>query len=86
MSMNIKDQETHDMARELAKLTGQSLNEAVKIALQNELKRAKVTQVKKVRPSAERLDEIALRCAALPDLDTRTPEEIIGYNEHGLPV
>lgn len=86
MSMNIKDQETHDMARELAKLTGQSLTEAVKIALRRELKRARVARVKKVRPLAERLDEIALRCAALPDINTRPPEDIIGYNEHGLPT
>jgi hypothetical protein len=25
------------------------------------------------------------RCAALPDLDTRSPEEILGYDEIGLP-
>ena len=72
------------MARELASLTGRSLTDAVKIALQHELKRAKVTRVKKTRPLADRLDEIAVRCAALPDLDARTPEEIVGYDEHGL--
>lgn len=26
---------------------------------------------------------ISQRCAALPDLDTRSPEEILGYNEIG---
>lgn len=86
MSMNIKDQEAHDLARELASLTGQSLTDAVKSALRHELKRTKVVRVKRGRPLAERLDEIALRCAALPDLDTRTPEEVIGYDEHGLPA
>jgi antitoxin VapB len=25
-------------------------------------------------------------CADLPDYDTRSPEEIIGFDEHGLPV
>jgi antitoxin VapB len=83
--MNIKDQEAHDLARELAGLTRQSLTEAVKTALRHELKRARVTRVNRARPLADRLDEIALRCAALPDLDTRTPEEIIGYDEDGLP-
>jgi len=29
--------------------------------------------------------EIGRRCAALPELDSRTAEEIIGYDEHGLP-
>ena len=85
MGMNIKDQETHDIARELASLTGQSLTEAVKTVLRHELKRAKIARARRARPLAERLDEIALRCAALPDSDTRTPEEIIGYDEHGLP-
>ena len=34
---------------------------------------------------AERLDEIALHCASLPDHDTRAPDEIIGYDEYGVP-
>lgn len=29
--------------------------------------------------------EIGRRCAALPDQDTRQPDEILGYDEHGLP-
>jgi antitoxin VapB len=28
---------------------------------------------------------IAQRCAALPVLDPRSPEEILGYDSHGLP-
>ena len=34
---------------------------------------------------AERLDEIALHCASLPDYDTRSADEIIGYDEYGVP-
>jgi antitoxin VapB len=33
---------------------------------------------------AERLNEIALHCVALPDYDTRSPDEIIGYDENGM--
>ena len=29
--------------------------------------------------------EIGRRCAALPDLDARTSDEILGYDAHGLP-
>ena len=29
--------------------------------------------------------EIGQRCAALPDLDARPPDEILGYDRHGLP-
>jgi antitoxin VapB len=34
----------------------------------------------------EELLEISDRCAALPDHDTRTADEIIGFDEHGVPV
>ena len=29
--------------------------------------------------------EIGQRCASLPDKDTRSPDEILGYNSKGLP-
>ena len=35
---------------------------------------------------ADELDVIAVRCASLPLLDDRPEEEILGYDEHGLPA
>ena len=32
------------------------------------------------------LRAISDRCAALPDYDTRTCEEIVGFDEHGIPT
>jgi antitoxin VapB len=29
--------------------------------------------------------EIGRRCAAFPDLDAHSADEILGYDEHGLP-
>jgi hypothetical protein len=40
----------------------------------------------RVSSFGEDLREISDRCAALPNLDLRTPEEIIGFDEHGLPA
>ena len=37
------------------------------------------------RPLADELDKIALHCSRLPVRDSRTPDEILGYDEHGLP-
>lgn len=37
------------------------------------------------RPLADDLDQIALHCSRLPVRDPRTPDEILGYDEHGLP-
>ncbi|MBW4699291.1 MAG: glutathione S-transferase C-terminal domain-containing protein [Aphanocapsa lilacina HA4352-LM1] len=34
----------------------------------------------------DELDEIGRRTAALPVLDSRPPEQIVGYDEHGLPL
>ena len=38
------------------------------------------------RTLADELDEIALRSASRPVLDNRTPDEILGYDENGLPT
>ncbi len=83
--MNIKDDEAHQLARELARLKGVSLTQAVKDALRDQLRRTRLTHASSGRPLAERLNEIALRCASLADLDMRSPDEVIGYDEHGLP-
>jgi antitoxin VapB len=80
MALNIKDPETDRLARELARATGETVTEAVRNAVK--------ARLKQVGPSAKigiakKLEEIALRLAKLPDLDKRTADEILGYNEHG---
>ncbi|WP_017302412.1 type II toxin-antitoxin system VapB family antitoxin [Nodosilinea nodulosa] len=84
--MDITDPQARSMAKELAELTGQSLSDAVKMALQQALTKIKASKTpSQPRPLADRLNEIALRCAALPDYDNRSTDEILGYDEHGLP-
>lgn len=87
MGMNIQDPQAHKMALELATLTGKSLTDAVKMALQQTLDQVKANQQTspQSRPLVERLNEIALRCAALPNYDDRSADEILGYDDHGLP-
>jgi antitoxin VapB len=34
---------------------------------------------------AAQIDDILKRVDEMPDLDARTPDEIIGYDENGLP-
>ena len=81
--MNIKDPEADRLARELARATGVTLTEAVMVALKERLQRVQARHPG--RALADELDEIALHCAGLPDLDQRTADEIIDYDEHGLP-
>ncbi len=83
MSLNIKDQKTHELARRLAAATGETLTEAVRIALQERLRR--IETGRSGQNLVDRLDEIALHCASLPVRRIRSEDEILGYNEQGLP-
>jgi antitoxin VapB len=84
MALSLKDPETDRLAREVAKLTGESLTEAVRKALVERLDRERRRRGQ-TKGLAERLNELAKECAALPDYDTRSPDEIIGYDEYGVP-
>jgi antitoxin VapB len=79
--LNIKDAETDRLARRLARLTGESIK-AVRIAVQERLERE---ERQRGRPSVKHLMAIARRCASRPVVDDRSPDEIIGYDERGLP-
>lgn len=83
MPLSIKDSETERLGRALAKETGETITEAVKTALRERL--ARVRQRHRGRRLADELDEIARRCASLPVLDARSADEILGYDERGLP-
>ncbi len=61
MSLNIKNKETHQLATELADLTGETLTKAVTEALRERLERIR-KQRQKV--TASELLEIGRRCAA----------------------
>lgn len=82
MPLNIKDEEAHALARELAAATGESLTLAVKTSIEERLARVRHLKVLRL---ADQLDRIALDCASLPVLDPRSAEDILGYGETGLP-
>ena len=84
MPLNIKDPDTHALAKRLASLTGESLTKAVKLAIQERL--AQVEKTQGTTRLADELDHIALHCAGLPRRDRRSAEQIIGYDEYGLSI
>ncbi len=84
MALSLKDPETDRLARALARLTGESLTATVRRALAERLARERRTR-SDGEGLAERLLAIGRHCASLPDYDTRSPEEIIGYDEYGVP-
>jgi antitoxin VapB len=83
MALNIRSPETEALAAELARLTGETKTEAVTKAVRDRLERVKRGRHR--RSLADELDAIGKQCAALPVIDSREPDQILGYDEHGLP-
>jgi len=83
MALSIKSIETEHLAREIAAKTGESLTGAIQKALEERLER--LTNSRSSQALAAQIDDILERVDAMPDLDARTPDEIIGYDEDGLP-
>ena len=83
MAISIKDAETDRLARELSQATGESLTETIRRALQERLER-------ETRSAAQHnlsvlVRRIQERVAKLPVLDARAADEIVGYDQFGLP-
>lgn len=84
MALSIKDPATEQLARALAQRTGESITMATRHALEERLRR--VSDRASDAMLAEELAAIRQRWSALPVIDTRSPEEIIGYDKNGLPL
>jgi antitoxin VapB len=82
MAISIKDPETDRLARELAAVMGETITDAIRLALRDRLERESRRGRKSIRAEVRRIQE---RVARLPVLDTRAADEILGYDEYGLP-
>ncbi|MGH9494229.1 MAG: type II toxin-antitoxin system VapB family antitoxin [Candidatus Sulfotelmatobacter sp.] len=83
MALSIKNVDTERMAREVAAKTGESITEAIQKSLEERL--ARLRQEKQSRVAQAQIEEILRRVDQLPILDARTTDEIIGYDENGIP-
>ena len=84
MALNIRNRTAEELAETLAGLTGETKTQAVTKALRDRLER--VRRQRSRRSLAGELDDIALHCASLPVLDDRRIDEVLGYDENGLPI
>ena len=83
MALSIKDPETDRLARALAEATGESITEAIRRALEERLARETTRNAHyRLETAVRRVQE---RLTALPVLDPRDPDELLGYDEHGVP-
>jgi antitoxin VapB len=83
MALSIKNSAAENLARQLAEQTGETITEAIRTALEERLRR--VSGRRRATRLADQLNEIALRCAALPVIDKRSEDEILGFDRRGLP-
>jgi antitoxin VapB len=80
MALNIKSEAADRLARELAEETGETITQAVTLALEERLQRVK--RPKDLARKA-RLQAIIDRARSYKRIDATPEDEILGYNEHG---
>jgi antitoxin VapB len=83
MALSIKDPETERLARTLAERTGETITIATRRALEERLRR--IGSDARKAALLEDLVASRRRWSALPVVDNRSADEIIGYDEDGLP-
>jgi antitoxin VapB len=79
MVLSIKNEEADRLARDLAALTGESITDAVVASLEVRL------EIERRRRRSVGVGDIVERFRSLPVLDARDPDDIVGYDETGLP-
>jgi len=82
MAISIRNEKTEKLAREVAHLTGENLTQTITHSLEERLNRLKGRKT-----TIDLRHEIMLiseRCQSLPDIDPRTPDEILGYGQDGV--
>lgn len=84
MALSIKDPETDRLARRLARLTGESITESVREALRNRLEHEERRRGKRI--DRAKIAKIVAGIVALPVVDDRSPDDLIGYDDLGLPT
>lgn len=80
-------QEVERLARLVAIRTGKSPEVIIREAIENRAREAGVPVPGRRRGGfhEQRVRAIIARVSALPVLDDRHPDDIVGYNEHGVP-
>ena len=83
MALNIKNPETHRLAQELAASTGGTLTDAVTEALKERL--SSLSRADRFEVLWREVQAIQAFVTDLPDRDDRSPEDLLGFDDFGLP-
>jgi antitoxin VapB len=87
--MSIKNVRAERLVREVAKKTGESLTDAIVHSLEERLERLKDKELSEAKgretDTRSAIEQLCHYCQTLPDLDSRSSNEILGYDSQGLP-
>lgn len=83
MALSIRNSQAEQLAREVATISGENLTQAIIHALEERLERLKGRRT--TSNLMQEIMTISQRCSSLPDIDQRSSEEILGYNQSGIP-
>lgn len=84
MPISVKNERTELLARKLADLTGETLTEAIGEAVSEKYERLR--KARSGRTLVAELNEIALRGARWPLVSELSDDEILGYDQAGIPA
>ena len=82
MPLSIRNSQVEQVARQVAALSGERITQSIFHALTDRLERLQGRRT--VANLADEIMAISKRCRVLTDLDPRSPNEILGYDEHGV--
>jgi len=83
MPLSIRNPRAEQLAREVAALSKENLTQVIIHSLEERLERLQGRRTS--IDIAEEIMKISRRCSSLPDQDTRTADEILDYNQIGIP-
>jgi antitoxin VapB len=83
VALSIKNEKVERLTRKLASVTGESLTDVILTALEERWRRLK--SQRRNHSLSGQVEDLLRRVDNLPNLDSRSADEIIGYDEQGLP-
>lgn len=86
MALSIKNEEVERLARKLAQRRQVSITEVIRQSLTRETEREREALDEDRAERLKRMIAIAQSVAAMPDISDLTEDEILGYDEFGIPT
>lgn len=82
MALSIRNPKAEKLVKEIVAITGGKITQEIINALEDRLENLRGRN--RYTDTFDEIIKISNRCSSLPELDKRSPDEILEYNEHGV--